>query len=240
MRFRAVWSVLSRDLGVYRQCAIKPDYEETNNTSLGMFLNATTGSLPAGPPTSVLRWSGPDPVTIQVQCTLYTTLPATLLASFLAMLGKQWLNRYWQSGTHGSAADRSRVRERRLYGIETWKFYLVIKFLSLILQYSVRIGPFGIRTLSVPVGGQPFGLLGRDWIRVFRAPLLPAHHHGVQILLLLPVPNPVLAPDSVYNRLGRPVLTKPSTMLWTNATTPTTGGARDATAFANFSERCRH
>jgi len=104
------------------QSELKPDYEQMNNALLEMLLNATTGSLPPGSATSIPRWSGPDPVIVQVQCILYTTLCATLLASFFAMLGKQWLNRYRQNETRGSTADRSRVRERKLTGIETWKF----------------------------------------------------------------------------------------------------------------------
>ena len=102
-----------------------------NNTLLGMLLNATTGSLPADSTTSAPRWSGPDPVIVQVQCILYAALSAALLASFLATLGKQWLNRYMRSETHGSTADRSRVRERKLNGIGAWKFHLVMESLPL-------------------------------------------------------------------------------------------------------------
>jgi len=74
------------------QSDLKPDYEEMNNTLLEMLLNATTGNLPAGSAAPLPRWPGPDPVVVQVQCILYVTLSATLLASFLTMLGKQWLN----------------------------------------------------------------------------------------------------------------------------------------------------
>ena len=110
-----------------------------NNTLLEMLLNATTGSLPAGSAASVPRWSGPDPAVVQVQCIFYTTLCTTLLASFLAMLGKQWLNRYRQNETRGSTADRSRARERKLTGIETWKFHIVMELLPLILQCALLL-----------------------------------------------------------------------------------------------------
>ena len=53
-----------------------------------MLLNATTGTLPVNSAASILRWTGPDPVIVQVQCILYATLLATLLAASLAMLGK--------------------------------------------------------------------------------------------------------------------------------------------------------
>jgi len=150
------------------QSDLKPDYEEMNNTLLEMLLNATTGNTPAGSAVSLPRWSGPDPVIVQVQCILYATLAATLLASLLAMLGKQWLNRYRQSETRGSTADRSRVRERKLSGIEAWKFYLVMESLPLILQCAlVLLGLALSRYLwevnrsvsSVVIGFTSFGFL---------------------------------------------------------------------------------
>ena len=60
------------------------------------------------------------------------------------MLGKQWLNRYRQSETRGSTADRSRVRERKLSGIETWRFHLVMESLPLILQCALVLLGFAL------------------------------------------------------------------------------------------------
>ena len=150
------------------QSNLKPDYEEMNNTLLEMLLNATTGNLPADSAASVPRWSGPDPVIVRVQCIFYATLCATLLASFLAMLGKQWLNRYRQSETRGSAADRSRARERKLSGTETWKFHLVMESLPLILQCALVLLGFALSRYlwevnrsvsSVVIGFTSFGFL---------------------------------------------------------------------------------
>ena len=150
------------------QSDLKPDYEEMNNTLLEMFLNATTGNLPAASAAPVPRWPGPDPVIVQAQCILYATLCATLLASFLAMLGKQWLNRYRRNETRGSAADRSRVRERKLSGIETWKFHVVMESLPLILQCALVLLGFALSRYlwqvnrsvsSVVIGFTSFGFL---------------------------------------------------------------------------------
>ena len=150
------------------QSELKPDYEEMNNRLLEMLLNATTGTLPASSAASVPRWPGPDPVIVQVQCIFYATLSATLLASFLAMLGKQWLNRYRQSETHGSAVDRSRVRERKLDGIETWRFHIVMEALPLILQCALVLLGFALSRYlwevsrsasSVVIGFTSFGFL---------------------------------------------------------------------------------
>ena len=158
--FSAVTSAFIIDV----QSDLKPDYGEMNNRLLEMIFNATTGTLPAAVP----RWPGPDPVIVQVQCIFYATLSATLLASFLAMLGKQWLNRYRQNETRGSAVGRSRVRERKLDGIERWKFHLVMESLPLILQCALLLLGFALSRYlwevnrsvsSVVIGVTSFGFL---------------------------------------------------------------------------------
>ena len=160
------------------QSELKPDYEEMNNALLEMLLNATTGSFPVGSAASVPRWTGPDRVVVQAQCILYTTLAATLLASFLAMLGKQWLNRYRQNETRGSTADRSRMREKKLTGVETWKFHLVMESLPVILQCALVLLGFGLSRYlwevsrsvsSVVIGFTAFGFLFYLFITVASA-----------------------------------------------------------------------
>ena len=138
--FSAVASAFIIDI----QSELSPDYEQANNLLLEMLLNATTGTLPPDSVASIPRWSGPDPVIVQVQCILYATLFATLLAAFIAMLGKQWLSRYKENETRGSAADRSRLRERKLAGIKTWKFHLVMETLPLILQCALVLLGFAL------------------------------------------------------------------------------------------------
>ena len=138
--FSAVASAFIIDI----QSELSPDYEQANNILLEMLLNAATGTLPPNSAASIPRWSGPDPVIVQVQCILYATLFATLLAAFLAMLGKQWLSRYKENEARGSAADRSRSRERKLTGIKTWKFHLVMETLPLILQCALVLLGFAL------------------------------------------------------------------------------------------------
>ena len=139
-----------------------------NNVLLEMLLNATTGTLPAGSAASIPRWSGPDPTIVQVQCVFYATLCATLLAAFLAMLGKQWLTHYKRNETRGSIADRSRVRERKLTGLVAWRFHAVMESLPLILQFALLLLGFALSRYlwevnrsvsSVVVGFTCFGFL---------------------------------------------------------------------------------
>ena len=124
---------------LYIQSDLQPDYEQMNNTLLELLLNVTVGNIPPGQTLSLPRWTGPDPVTRQVQATLYATLCATLFAAFLATLGKQWLNRYRQTDTRGSIEDRCRDRERKLSGIDKWWFHIVMQFAPLTIQGSLAL-----------------------------------------------------------------------------------------------------
>ncbi|KAF9645866.1 hypothetical protein BDM02DRAFT_3062169, partial [Thelephora ganbajun] len=79
--FSAVTSAFIVDL----QKKLEPDYQELNHTLLKII---------AGVDTPLPQWNGPDSTTVYVQATLYTSLLVSLLAAFIATLGKQWLNRY--------------------------------------------------------------------------------------------------------------------------------------------------
>ena len=110
-----------------------------NNTLLELLLNATLGNIPPGQPISPPRWAGPNPAVRQAQAVLYATLCATLFAAFLATLGKQWLNQYSRTDTHGSIEDRCRERERKLSGIDRWWFHTVMQSAPLIIQGSLAL-----------------------------------------------------------------------------------------------------
>ena len=110
-----------------------------NNTLLELLLNVTIGIIPPDQPVSPPRWTGPNPAVRQAQATLYVTLCATLFAAFLATLGRQWLNRYGQTETHGSIEDRCRDREQKLSGIDRWWFHVVMQFAPLLIQGSLAL-----------------------------------------------------------------------------------------------------
>jgi len=87
---------------------------------------------------SAITWTGPPPEIVTVQCLLYASLATSLFAAFLAMLGKQWVNRYLRNHG-GSAADKSRDRQRKLDGSEKWHLHLVIEGLPVILQLALML-----------------------------------------------------------------------------------------------------
>ena len=83
-------------------------------------------------------WNGPPPEIVTVQSLLYASLTTSLFAAFLAMLGKQWVNRYLRN-RGGSAVDKSRDRQRKLDGLEKWHFHLAIESLPVMLQFALLL-----------------------------------------------------------------------------------------------------
>ena len=130
--------------------------------------NTNTSHVQTGPFATFPQWTGPSPDTVRVQATLYASLAATLLAAFLAMLGKQWLKRYSQTEMRGSVIDRCRYRRRKMEGLEAWHFDLVMECLPLMLQagllllgYALSDYLFSINKViaSVTIGFTAFGAL---------------------------------------------------------------------------------
>jgi len=88
-------------------------------------------------PNSTTR-TGPPRKFVIVQSLLYASLATSLFAAFLAMLGKQWVNRYLRN-RGGSAADKSRDRQRKLDGLEEGHFHMVIESLLVMLQFALLL-----------------------------------------------------------------------------------------------------
>ena len=85
------------------------------------------------------QWNGPPRAMVQVQAILFASLAISLLSAFLAMLGKQWLNRYQSADMRGSAVERSNNRQRKLGGIVAWYFEHVMETLPLMLQTALLL-----------------------------------------------------------------------------------------------------
>jgi len=84
------------------------------------------------------------------------------------MVGKQWLNRYAQVEMHGSVIDRCRHRQRKMNGMITWHFDLVMECLPLMLQAALLLLSYALSNYlytlsrivaSVTIGFAAFGLL---------------------------------------------------------------------------------
>ena len=67
----------------------------------------------------------------------------SLLAAFVAMLGKQWLNRYMRHAG-GSMIERCGDRQRKCDGLQRWPFRLFIESLPVMLQIALLLLACGL------------------------------------------------------------------------------------------------
>ena len=132
-----------------------------NNTALG----SDAPTLP--------RWTGPPQAIVDVQAMLFASLAASLFSAFLAMLGKQWLNRYNSTDLRGTVVERSQNRQRKLDGIVVWYFNNVMESLPLMLQAALLLFSCALcrylwevdaTVASVVLGVTSFGVLSYMFI----------------------------------------------------------------------------
>jgi hypothetical protein len=70
---------------------------------------------------------------------LYISLFTTLLAAFLAVLGKQWIMYYQAAGSRGTIEERGLDRQRKLDGIRRWRFDLLLQIFPMLLQLALLL-----------------------------------------------------------------------------------------------------
>ena len=99
--------------------------------------NMNNSLFPDADPSSV-TWTGPPPEIVTVQSLLYGSLATSLFAAFIATLGKQWISRYLRK-QGGSAAEKSRDRQRKLEGFKKWYFQFAIESLPVMLQMALLL-----------------------------------------------------------------------------------------------------
>ena len=88
---------------------------------------------------AVPQWAGPPHMIVQVQAILFGSLSISLFTVFLALLGKQWLNRYASVNMRRSAIERSQDRQQKLDGVDSWYFYLVAGSLLVMSQAALLL-----------------------------------------------------------------------------------------------------
>ena len=74
---------------------------------------------------------------------MYASLLISLLAAFIAMLGKQWLNRYLRNAG-GSMIERCGDRQRKCDGLKKWPFHLFVESLPVMLQVALLLLACGL------------------------------------------------------------------------------------------------
>jgi len=74
---------------------------------------------------------------------MYASLMISLLAAFVAMLGKQWLNRYLRN-SGGSMIERCGDRQRKFNGLEKWPLHFFVESLPVMLQVALLLLACGL------------------------------------------------------------------------------------------------
>ena len=124
---------------IHVQPLLQPDANDETAALLRVLIHKFDNTTFGNDVPTVPQWTGPPRAIIQVQAILYASLAASLFSTFLAMLGKQWLNRYASTGMRGSVIERSQNRQRNLDAITTWYFDHVMESLPLMLQAALLL-----------------------------------------------------------------------------------------------------
>ena len=144
-RFQAgLFSAVSSAFVISIQSGLQPDSGGRSEAYLQAILFSLNPSIsPHENPVAPPPWSGPPPEIVTSTNLLYASLLMSLLAAFVAMLGKQWLNRYLQH-TGRSMIERCGNRQRKCDGLEKWPFRLFIDSLPIMLQIALLLLACGL------------------------------------------------------------------------------------------------
>ena len=118
---------------------LQPDPNDETAALLRVLIYKIDNTTFGNNPPSLPQWTGPPHTIVQVQAILFASLAASLFSAFLAMLGKQWLNKYASIDMRGSAVERCQNRQRKLDGVVTWYFDNVMEALPLMLQAALLL-----------------------------------------------------------------------------------------------------
>ena len=169
--FSAVTSAFIVDINQQLQ----PDPNEETAALIRLLIHKIDNTTFGGTTPTIPVWTGPSRTIVQVQSILFSSLAASLFSALLAMLGKQWLNRYISVDVRGSAIERSQHRQLKHNGIVTWYFEYVMAALPVLLQFSLLLlgcalsqylWTMDTTIMAVILGSTSFGVLAYGLIIV--------------------------------------------------------------------------
>lgn len=139
-----MFSAVSSSFVIDIQTKLEPDPNDITAAYLrAILLTLNHSAIPSELPTPPTAWSGPAQEIVLVTNLLYASLVITLLAAFVAMLGKQWLNRYLRDAG-GSISERCGDRQRKRNGVNRWPFEMFIESLPVMLQVALLLLAVGL------------------------------------------------------------------------------------------------
>ena len=126
-----------------------------------ILLTLNQSAIPNESPTVPPVPQNPSSEIVVVTGLMYASLLISLLAAFIAMLGKQWLNRYLRH-SGGSMIERCGDRQRKCDGLKRWPFHLFVESLPIMLQIALFLLASGLcrymASINIPVAGVLTGL----------------------------------------------------------------------------------
>ncbi|KAJ7512292.1 hypothetical protein B0H11DRAFT_2214093 [Mycena galericulata] len=120
-----------------------------NQALLRLLIHNTNSSVFTESEVLIPEWNGPPSIIVAVQILLYISLFSTLLAAFLAVLGKQWLMYYGAARDRGNMEQRCLERQKKVDGLRKWGFDLVMQISPILQQLALLL--FGV-ALSIYLG----------------------------------------------------------------------------------------
>ena len=109
---------------------LQPDPNEQSAALLrAILLTLNQSAIPGESPTVPPIQKDPASEIVTTTCLMYASLLISLLAAFIAMLGKQWLNRYLRH-SGGSMIERCGDRQRKCDGLKKWPLRFFIESLD--------------------------------------------------------------------------------------------------------------
>ena len=160
-------------------------------------------------------WTSPPSEIVTVQSLLYASLAVSLFSAFFAMLGKQWVNRYLRN-RGGSAADKSRDRQRKLDGLQNWHFHLAIESVPVMLQFALLLLGCALSrylwTIShtvagVIIGVMLFGVTSYAFLTLAATLYYNCPYQTPPSILIRSVIRHILHDDTTFTRLLRSIIT---------------------------------
>ena len=123
---------------------LEPDPNEQSAAILRAILfTLNQSAIPGETLTIPPAQEDPPSEIVTVTGLMYASLLISLLAAFIAMLGKQWLNRYLRNAG-GSMIERCGDRQRKRDGLQKWPFHLFVESLPLMLQVALLLLACGL------------------------------------------------------------------------------------------------
>ena len=124
---------------------LQPDPNDQSAALLrAILLTLNQSAIPNEPPAIPPVQDHPPSEIVTATALLYASLLISLLAAFVAMLGKQWLNRYLRH-SGGSMIERCGDRQRKCDGLDKWpSLHLFIESLPVMLQIALLLLACGL------------------------------------------------------------------------------------------------